>query len=594
MKDSCNPVIRRLVFVLLTVLVLALPWWSIGGFVSADTAGAAGVHDENRTNHLKLTSSKAAYVFNGKTGLAAQPIIKRDGYHYVPLRTMAKLYGLGLSYSAKTKETTVQGEEGRWSYKTGSAKAFSNGTPVVLNAKVISYRGSTMVSIRDWANLTGSKLVTKGGNFTLSWERDAAEVSPPVADFTTDKPEYRLGEPVVYNNLSYDPQYEMVKETWTGNEPAFFTPGEHEVMLEVENSKGAVATVRKTVTILDEWLYTREQYDQLYTPVGKKFEIDGNSVLMMDSIPYTVIPEENKQFIRSNSPEHLMDEGIAYEDIISGSVRVNIHNQNRANKSLSVYLMATNPGDSDIVITTGPIGMGGPARYVSSSGKAAVTRYLEAVSSGTEVANIQLAPGETVVLLPEKSKTPLKPGQVRTLYTDLHVKGEVRLSVVAADPSRDPVQALKELPMLPRDGKHVRGTFEGANRTIEVEDVIGEEPQRLVLGDPELDGYLEGVDAVTGALETNVGNTGVLYSMKLRIAPNTLVALNARGGHYAGALLVNGKIVQMTDGSILKNQAEAGVLYRTGDQAESVTFKFMPASGSNLPVHMLFIPLPKS
>ncbi|MFC7677904.1 hypothetical protein [Paenibacillus sp. GCM10028914] len=72
-----------------------------------------------------------------------------------------------------------------------------------------------------------------------------------------------------------------------------------------------------------------------------------------------------------------------------------------------------------------------------------------------------------------------------------------------------------------------------------------------------------------------------------------MVALNARGGHYAGAFLVNEKAVQMTEGSILKDQSEAGMLYRTGSRAETVTFQFVPASGSNLAVNMLFLPLPE-
>jgi hypothetical protein len=314
---------------------------------------------------------------------------------------------------------------------------------------------------------------------------------------------------------------------------------------------------------------------------------------MMDEISYSVTPDESQQFIRSNSPEHLTEEGIAYEDTLTGNVRINIHNQNRSKKDLNVYLIATNPGNSAASVKVGAAGIGGPAQYVSTSGKAAVTRYLEALSSGGISDTVHIPAGESAVLLQEWTKLPLKPSQVRTIYADLELEGDIKLSVVAVDPSRDPVAALKELPVLPRDGKHVRGTFTGADREVQVDGVVGESPQRLVLGDPSLDGYLEGVDAVTGEAEKNIGNTGVLYSMSLKVAPNTLVALNARGGHYAGALLVNGEVVQMTSGSILKNSSEAGVLYRTGAQEETVRIGFIPASGSNLPVHMLFMPLPE-
>jgi hypothetical protein len=85
----------------------------------------------------------------------------------------------------------------------------------------------------------------------------------------------------------------------------------------------------------------------------------------------------------------------------------------------------------------------------------------------------------------------------------------------------------------------------------------------------------------------------VLYRLKLEVAPRTLISLNARGGHYTGAFVVNGRVVEVTKGSILKNQEEACVLYRTGNRAETVEIVFTPASGSNLPIALLFEPLPE-
>ena len=114
-----------------------------------------------------------------------------------------------------------------------------------------------------------------------------------------------------------------------------------------------------------------------------------------------------------------------------------------------------------------------------------------------------------------------------------------------------------------------------------------------MLGDGKVDANLDGIDDGTGRLEYNLGNFGVLYKMKVRVAPNTLVALNARGGHYTGGFIVNGKLVEVTKGSVLKNPDEACVLYRTGPYAETVEIEFTLASGSNLPIAMLFEPLPE-
>ena len=90
----------------------------------------------------------------------------------------------------------------------------------------------------------------------------------------------------------------------------------------------------------------------------------------------------------------------------------------------------------------------------------------------------------------------------------------------------------------------------------------------------------------------NIGNFGVLYKMNVNLAPRTLITLNARGGLYAGGFLVNGQFVSVTNNDQLKDQNEAVVLYRSGDQPENVQLVYMIASGSNLPITMIFQPLP--
>lgn len=149
-----------------------------------------------------------------------------------------------------------------------------------------------------------------------------------------------------------------------------------------------------------------------------------------------------------------------------------------------------------------------------------------------------------------------------TSYSEIHTDQELEFSVVILNPEKDPIEALPELPVLERDGKHVRGTFPEGNRTFHVNQVLGSKPQRMIIGDNDLDTFVTGSDSVTGLEEVNIGNTGVLYDIELRVAPHTLVGLNARGGHYAGAFLVNGKVVNMLDGSILINPEEVGVLHR--------------------------------
>ncbi len=183
---------------------------------------------------------------------------------------------------------------------------------------------------------------------------------------------------------------------------------------------------------------------------------------------------------------------------------------------------------------------------------------------------------------------------------DLVSESMVRYRVIVVPQEiTDPLTVLETMPNMDRDKKptgeplHVRGTFYDADRSIEINDLIGEKPQRLVFGDNKIDVYLTGQDDLTGLLEYNLGNFGVLYRVKLaNVAANTLIGVNARGGMYTGAFLVNGNLVKATTDSVLKTPNETCVLYRTGTSAETVDLIFMLASGSNLPINLTFIPLP--
>jgi len=417
---------------------------------------------------------------------------------------------------------------------------------------------------------------------------------PPVADFKTDKDTYKIGEPVEYTDLSTDDENAIVRRTWTPNlkdVKVFFEPGEHYITLEVEDKHGLTDSITKTIVISDEVLYTREQYDMLFTEVGDKFEIDGGKALTLPSKKYT-IKSDNAQFIRSNSPEVMVTEGIVYEDQLTGPIRFLFHNFNSIGYSVKMHLIVTNNNRTTANVNTTSFGMGGPDIYVTNTGKLSTVRYLQSLANNPAPKWVALKPGESIDLMPELSKFPIKPQQVISAYGDVFADKELQFQVVVVAADKDPIKSLPSLSVMQRDN-HVRGTFSSANRDIEINDRLGYEGDRILLGDWAVDSYLIGYDATSGQNEVNVGNFGVVYRMKLNhVAPNTLIALNPRGGYYTGAFIVNGELVTVTKNSVLKTNAEAGVLYRTGDKEESVELVFTLATGSNLPLAMLFLPLP--
>ena len=187
----------------------------------------------------------------------------------------------------------------------------------------------------------------------------------------------------------------------------------------------------------------------------------------------------------------------------------------------------------------------------------------------------------------------MKQGQVISLYSDVFSDYELDYNVIMIEESKDPMAVWSTLPVLDRDGVHNRGTYPNATRIITYDQEVGSKPARLPLGDNASDPNLVGTDPMAYTDASNAGNFGVLYKITLNnVAPRTLISFNPRGGKYSGVALVNGELVQISNGKSLSAPNEQSVLYRTGSYGQSVTILFSAAPGSNLPVNLLFTPLP--
>lgn len=633
----------------------------------AFAGGADAAGGEPGTHLLKMKKNSAVMQFDDREIRAAQPVTIRDSSAYLPLRGIAEPFGFALSYDVKTKEAVAKNAKTELRFKQGSATIKVNGKAVQGPGPVFVQHDHTMVPVRMWAELTGSRISASGTDIVIRWStgpnaafevnpeiiyalqtpvnyidradhpdgtriveeqwegrqqifpeagrytitrrvRDAqgvwsepytvtVEVRPPnkapAAEYTTPKSVYRIGERIDYLDRSVDDEDAIVRRTWYGKEDAFFEAGDKRITLEVEDKHGLTHRVTKTITILNEVLYDRRSYERLFTPVGGKYPVDSAAVLKdyaAAAYHTSFIPS---QMVLSDSPETLRQTGIAYDTMLSGKTRFILYHDSKLTHPARIYLIATNPTDRPAEVGTGAAGAAGPVQDSMLAGKLSTVRYTEAVRQNRPVSYTVIQPNESAVLLPEMlSAVPVKPNQIFSAYADIESKGEIRYRVVVVPEGTDPLQALDGLPLMPRDGLHVRGTFRDADRNIEPFGELGRTKQRITLVDRTTDHYAEGVDDTTGLIESNRGNYGVWYRLNVRLAPRSLVTVNGRGGHYAGAFLVNGELVEVTSGSMLKDKNEAGVLYRTGARAETVEIQFIPASGSNLPIALLFEPLP--
>ncbi|MGN7414482.1 stalk domain-containing protein [Paenibacillus sp. SAF-068] len=415
---------------------------------------------------------------------------------------------------------------------------------------------------------------------------------PPVAMFTTDKEEYKMGEKITYIDQSTDDENAIVKTEWDNNALAFFVPGPKTVTITVTDKHGASDSYTKMINITGETLYSLSDFNQLFTPVGEKFTFDGGGVPALEKVPFTYY-DEPSLLIRSNSPETVNTEGIVYKESSFGQTRFMIHHVNNTGKNVKMYVVATNNNAYTASIEQQNMGFAGPSPFATVAGKLSIDRWFQSMQNGTGQKKVYIQPGESKLILNDLSVLPMKQGQVISLYSDVFSDYELDYNIIMIEENKDPMEVLSSLPVLDRDGVHNRGTYPNATRIITYDQEVGSKPARLPLGDNASDPNLVGTDPMAYTEASNAGNFGVLYKITLNnVAPRTLISFNPRGGRYSGVALVNGQVVQISTGKSVTAPNEQSVMYRTGSYGESVTILFSAAPGSNLPVNLLFTPLP--
>ncbi|WP_239613996.1 copper amine oxidase N-terminal domain-containing protein [Cohnella mopanensis] len=555
---------------------------------------------------MVLRSGSATYTLNGVAKSSSPGIpYTLKGTLMIPLRTATLSFGLNMVNVPKEKKIELT-----WESKPVAKFSVSNTNPYAQQTEVTytneSYhlRGLKIVDDR-WEN--NYSTFDQAGTYTVShWVQDETGVwsdpytvtitvkppnQPPVANFSMDQDTYRIGEYITYTDLSTDDEDRIVTRKWTNNEKGFFVPGPQTITLQVTDANGAVNEITKTITITEDVLYTKEQFDLLYTEIGDKFSYDGASVLSLPKIPYSINDRE-QTLIRANSPETIIDEGIYYEDTVTGNVRFLLHNYNKRTNPVRIYVVLTNENAEPATVRMGAKGMAGPNPFVSTVGKAVTGRFLESVLD-PKYSYVQIPAGESRLIFEEYSAKSVRPGDVYSMYGDVQMNADLKFQVVVIDDKQDIMTMLPNLPLLPSNDRHIRGTFENANRMMYVNQTIGNEKSRMILADNIEDTRLSGFDKTTGIPVLNMGNYGVLYTIKFsNVQPHTAIVVNPRGGHYAGAFTVNGNVVYTTNSGNLSNPNEVGMLYKSGDTQETVTITFTPANGSMLPINLLFLPMP--
>lgn len=555
-------------------------------------------------SELRYINNSKSYSLNGTTYQMKTASYTDHNVLLVPLISLTQ--GLKIPYTVGNKSITLEhSTKPIASFNVQMGEIIAGETVVTYETKSHSPLGLDIVDER-WEGK--EELFDQPGVYSVSYSvQDSEGVwsnpftlnleavkpnDPPIASFFTDKDMYRMGEPIIYTDQSYDDENSITNKIWSNKEEVFFTPGKVMVSLEVTDQDGAVGVLSKEITITEETLYTSEEYYKLFTPIGNKMAIDGFSVKTMEAIPYSYRTEPVTLF-RSSGPESINSEGILYQDTIKGAARFLLHHKNKTGLLARLYILAENQGTTPAIITFKNEGMAGPTSYAEWAGRVSLSRYFEGKLTGESNRELVLQPGEKRVIWSDISKHAMKPQEIITFTGDLSSNAPIRYTSLLVSADRDPIADLQKLPYLDPNESIVRGTFADSTRVFEYNELLGTRSVKLSLTDNREDPFQLGSDGIKGSNAMNSGNYGLLYKLKLnRVAPNTLILFNPRGGLFVGSALVNDKVVVFGHSGKEDISSTASVLYRTGELEESVDIWISPAAGSNLPFALLFEPMP--
>ncbi|PAF30158.1 stalk domain-containing protein [Paenibacillus sp. 7516] len=555
-------------------------------------------------DELRFKTNSKIYTVNGEARTMKGAAYQQKNTFMVPLTSITQALNITYTVNQSAKTVVLKLSTKPVASFTVPKEVFA-GDNVTYTTKYSSPKGLDIVDERwtgrqDSFDQPGTYTVTYAVQDSSGQWSDPYSVTiqvqkpnlPPVAMFTTDKEEYKMGEKITYIDQSTDDENAIETTEWDNNALAFFVPGPKTITITVTDKHGLSDSYSKIINITGETLYTLSDFNQLFTPVGGKFTFNGGEVPAMEKVPYTYYDEQSI-LIRSNSPETVNSEGIVYKESSIGQTRFMIHHVNNTGKNVKMYVVATNNNMYPATLEQQNMGFAGPSPFATVAGKLSIDRWFQSMQEGTGKLDVVLQPGESKLILTELSALPMKKGQVISLYSDVFSDYRLDYNIIMIEENKDPMEVWSTLPVLDRDGVHNRGTYPNATRVITYDQEVGAKPSRLPLGDNASDPNLVGTDPMAYTDASNAGNFGVLYKITLNnVAPRTLISFNPRGGKYSGVALVNGQVVQISEGKSLSAPNEQSVLYRTGSYGESVTILFSAAPGSNLPVNLLFTPLP--
>ncbi|MFC0211853.1 copper amine oxidase N-terminal domain-containing protein [Paenibacillus chartarius] len=542
-------------------------------------------------------NSDTAYVNTTQVKLGA-PATIINGSTYVPARFLGEALGFKVEWDAVTNTISMEPEDNRIVLDLVQKKVFINGKEGPFDDYAAIVDGNLLVKLTWVADYMGANYTYNGdvGRVRITYVKPPvsgyvdAYSNKPVAKFVTGKPEYRIGEPVKYVDLSYDPDAEGIAQRyWRNREEAFFEPGTYSVTLQVYDYKGNKSAVYTNyVKVTDEVFLSKDEYPLYKKPIGTSFKTKGSKLFGnyhgFPEVAKQVTQLKGRKLLVSDSPENVETEGILYQDVVNGKARLYADHMNMTKKPLEFAILATNDSDKEVTIKTTKRGEVFPSIYAMLIGREASVDFL----MGTpEERTLVVPPNSSVVY----SQMPtMYPEQGVNLFYDLETDGPVKITFAASHTKIKPETVESTLPRLGYNG-NVRGTFDTADIRWDV-DLSGlNQPSILTLGDGKSDVYVNGYDVFRKEAVNNYGNYGVKYDIHISNPKPMAILLMGLGGSFAGAFKINGDFALVPESGILPPFEEVQLIGRTDGTEKDLHIEFTPPAGTFFPAELIFYPL---
>jgi hypothetical protein len=583
--------------------MITVPWTLVMVLLTLNvvsTQATAGIASTTMTIYLN-ENQPTAVVDGSKFDLDTPGALKDGSKWFVPLKFLSDQMGFEVMWNSKTNRVEIGSSRAKIEVDLVNNAVYVNGALIPYDSAAKLFNERLMVSDTWLYDYFGAKYTYNQADKRIevtyvkrppALTNDANSNSKPVARFTFGKPVYRIGEPVKYIDLSYDPDAEGLSYTWTGNNEAFYKPGKYLVTLKVTDGKGKVSDMySRYIEIENKTMFATDLQRQLYTaPVNSFIKTDWPMLyahfLEIPELPKKVTEDRSRTLLMSDSPETFKQKGILYQDVVNGKARLYADHMNGMDEKVQFVIMATNSGTKPVTIRTTNKGEVYPSIYAQLIGHEASVEFL---LNDKYDDKLTIPAGQTraYIQMPD-----FQPGQGVNVFYDVETDGPIQFSFMAMDAVIETPTSLYSMlyAPLPFDG-HVRGTFPVSEKRWDIDASSFTKPSRLVFGDNKSDPFQPGYDVFRKENVYEDGNYGVVYKIHADKPRRMVVMLLARGGAFKGPFKFNGEFVLAPPSGVITAFDRMQVLYRTDGTEPSLDIEFTPPAGSAFPMDLIFYPL---